>query len=58
MHGRGKVSFFELFETNYKPQIIVTFLSVLNLVKDREILISQDRNFGEIFIEESRGANE
>ena len=58
LHGRGKVSFFELFETNYKPQIIVTFLSVLNLVKDREILISQDRNFGEIFIEESRGANE
>lgn len=58
LHGRGKVSFFELFETNFKPQIIVTFLSVLNLVKDREILISQDRNFGEIFIEESRGVNE
>ena len=58
LHGRGKVSFFELLETNYKPQIIVTFLSVLNLVKDREILISQDRNFGEIFIEESRGVNE
>ena len=31
--------------------VIVTFLSILNMTKDREINITQDKNFGNIYIE-------
>jgi len=52
LHNRGKVNFLELFDEVDKPYVIVTFLGILNLVKSKEALISQEYNFGDIFIEE------
>ena len=51
---KGKRNFLELFDDISKPYVIVTFLSVLDLAKKNEILITQDNNFGEIFIEGSK----
>lgn len=53
IHQRGKVNFLELFDDISKPYVIVTFLSILNMTKNNEIIISQNNNFGDIFIEES-----
>lgn len=52
LHNRGKVNFLELFDEVDKPYVIVTFLGILNLVKSKEAVISQEYNFGDIFIEE------
>ena len=52
LHNRGKINFLDLFDEVDKPYVIVTFLGILNLVKSREALISQEYNFGDIFIEE------
>ena len=52
--SKGKVNFFDLFEEVTKPYVVVTFLSILNMTKNKEIIISQKNNFGEILIE---GAN-
>ena len=43
--------FEDLFEELTKPYVVVTFLSILEMAKNREILIKQDNNFGEISIE-------
>ena len=43
--------FEELFEEFTKPYVVVTFLSILEMAKNNEILIKQDNNFGEISIE-------
>ena len=43
--------FEDLFEELTKPYIVVTFLSILEMAKNNEILIKQDNNFGEISIE-------
>ena len=48
---KGKLNFLDLFEEVSKPYVIVTFLSILNMTKDREIIITQDKNFGQIYIE-------
>lgn len=48
---RGKVNFLDLFDDIYKPYVIVTFLSILDLSKKREIVITQDKNFGDIYLE-------
>lgn len=52
LHNRGKVNFLDLFDEIDKPYVIVTFLGILNLVKSREAVISQEYNFGDIYIEE------
>ena len=52
LHNRGKVNFLDLFDEVDKPYLIVTFLGILNLVKSREAVISQEYNFGDIYIEE------
>lgn len=52
LHNRGKVNFLDLFDEVDKPYVIVTFLGILNLVKSREAVISQEYNFGNIYIEE------
>lgn len=48
---KKKVSFIELFDDFSKPYVVVTFLSVLEMVKGREINIKQDSNFGDIYLE-------
>jgi segregation and condensation protein A len=52
LHNRGKVNFLDLFDEVDKPYVIVTFLGILNLVKSMEAVISQEYNFGDIYIEE------
>ena len=48
---RDKVEFRELFSDGNRDFLIVTFLSVLTMSKNAEILLNQDSNFGSITIE-------
>ena len=48
---KKKVLFTELFEENNTGFIIVTFLSILEMTKEKEIIIKQDTNFSNITIE-------
>ena len=50
---RGKINFLDLFDDISKPYVIITFLSILDLSKKSEIIIIQDKNFGEIYLEGS-----
>lgn len=47
---KDKVSFEELFEEPTRPYIVVTFLSILDMAKKREVTIVQDHNFEQIYI--------
>lgn len=46
-----KMNFFDLFDTTDNYYIVITFLSILTLSKRGIILIEQNANFDEIFIE-------
>ena len=46
-----KVEFFDLFEEFSKAYVVVTFLSVLEMAKAKEILITQENNFDKIYCE-------
>lgn len=48
---KKKCSFTSLFERIDKPFVIVTFLSILEMSKNKEIVITQDKQFGEILLE-------
>ena len=48
---RGKMNFVDLFESFQKEYVIVTFLSILDMVKGNEISIIQNGNFENIVIE-------
>lgn len=48
---KKKVNFVELFEEFSKEYIVVTFLSILNMSKNKEISLTQDKNFSDIIIE-------
>ena len=50
---RGRINFLDLFDDISKPYVIITFLSILDLSKKSEIIITQDKNFGEIYLEGS-----
>jgi len=41
----------ELFEEYNKPYIVVTFLSILEMVKEKDIFVKQDKNFDKILVE-------
>ncbi len=46
-----KISFFKIFKkSSSKNEIVVTFLAMLQLIKDKKILISQERIFEDITI--------
>ncbi len=51
LEKKSKVNFIELFEDFSKPYVVVTFLSVLEMTKNREINIKQDNNFSDIYLE-------
>lgn len=53
---KGKVEFSELFEYYNRDYIIVTFLSILDLSKKQDILITQTNNFDKIIIEARGGS--
>ena len=46
-----KISFFSLFEVYNKPNVVVTFLAILELAKKKELRIVQEDNFSEIMCE-------
>ncbi len=46
-----KINFFDLFESVTKEYLVVTFLAVLQMNKNDEINIYQEKNFGNIMIE-------
>ncbi len=48
---KKKVNFLDLFEIATKEYIIVTFLSVLEMSKNNEIVLTQDNNFSPIIVE-------
>lgn len=48
---KKKVEFFELFEEFSKPYVVATFLSILEMAKHNELLISQENNFDKIYCE-------
>ena len=51
LKSKGKVNFLDLFEEVSKPYVIVTFLSILDMTKNKEVKLTQKNNFGEIYIE-------
>ncbi len=51
LNNKKKISFIDLFANDTKEELVVTFLSVLNLCKEDYIKIYQDKNFDNIVIE-------
>lgn len=51
LENKKNVYMSELIQEYTKPYLVVTFLSVLEMVKEKEVLIRQDKNFDEILIE-------
>ena len=48
---KKKINFIELFDDFSKPYVVVTFLSVLEMAKNKEITLRQDNNFSDIYLE-------
>ena len=46
-----KVEFTNLFSDYSREELVVTLLSILEMSKNKEVLLSQDKNFSKIFIE-------
>ena len=46
-----KVEFTRLFNECAKEEIVVTFLSILEMSKDNLITLSQNKNFSKIYVE-------
>ncbi len=46
----GRRKFTDLFTSNNKDHLVVTFLAILELMKTHSILIEQENNFADIFI--------
>ena len=48
---KQKISFFELFPVESKEYIIATFLAVLEMARNKELIITQNRAFDDIVCE-------
>ena len=51
LESKKKAEFSELFTTYNKSYIVVTFMSILELAKEEDIILTQEANFDKIFIE-------
>lgn len=51
LQNKNKVEFFELFDFVTKENLVITFLSLLDMSKNKEIVLKQDKSFSSIFIE-------
>ena len=51
LHQKKKMDFLELFDTVTKEYVVVTFLAILQMNKNNEINIYQEKNFENILIE-------
>lgn len=49
---KKKVEFTELFDIMTKDYIVVTFLSILNMARNGDLYIKQDKNFDKIILQE------
>ncbi len=49
--ARRRVNFIELFTEMTKENIVVTFLSILEMTKNNEVILTQEDNFSPIMIE-------
>lgn len=49
---KKKVNFKELFEVYNKEYIVITFISILSMTRNNEIIIEQENNFKDIIIKE------
>ena len=52
---KKRINFEELFEVETKEEVIVSFLSILEMVKKNEIELRQDENFNQIIISLKEG---
>jgi hypothetical protein len=48
---KSRINFLELFDDNTKQNVVVTFLSILEMCKIDEIILTQEDNFSPIMIE-------
>ena len=48
---RGKVDFYSLFSINTREYIVITFLTILTMSKNKELKIMQEDNFSPIVVE-------
>ena len=46
-----RVSFFDLFSVDSKEYVVATFLAILEMCKNKELIIKQDDNFSDIIVE-------
>ena len=51
LQTKGKAEFSELFTICSKSYVVVTFLSILELDKEEDVVLTQEANFDKIFIE-------
>lgn len=51
LKDKKKVEFTSLFDVSTKEEVIVTFLSVLEMSKEGEVRLSQSKNFSKIYLE-------
>ena len=51
LSSKKEVSLEELIDDYSRPYLVVTFLSILEMVKEKDVNIKQDRNFDKILIE-------
>lgn len=48
---KKRINFVNLFEEFSKSYVVVTFLSILEMAKNKEITLKQDNNFSDIYLE-------
>jgi segregation and condensation protein A len=51
LKNKKKLNFVELFDDFSKPYVVVTFLSILEMTKNKEIILKQENNFSDIYLE-------
>ena len=55
LKNKKKINFEEIFEVPTKEEVIISFLSILEMVKKDEILLTQEGNFKNIVISLKEG---
>ena len=51
LHNNRKAYLEEFIEEYNRPYLVVTFLGILEMVKEKEVIIKQDKNFDKILVE-------
>ncbi|ASV69143.1 segregation/condensation protein A [Cytobacillus sp. FSL W7-1323] len=53
--SNGRKNFNDLFTAHSREEVVVTFLAVLELMKRQAVLVTQDNNFAELYVEVAEG---